>query len=236
MFFAVFYEATAPRPAPFPWTLSVETERPQDFYYTTSNHFNTMGMAPLPLSFYARNTLQVAQELLGKVLAHKIKSQWIAGRIVETEAYLGEEDPGSHAFRGPTPRACIMFEKPGKAYIYFVYGNHHCFNVVAHNGGAGAVLIRALEPLMGIPEMKRRRKLDHEENLTNGPGKLAQALGITREQLGVNLNQGNLLIIENLPPEEKITKTPRIGLSQGKRKPYRFCLKKNRHVSKPHPW
>jgi len=190
----------------------------------------------LPSSFYARNPVIVAEELLGKILANHEKNEWLAGRIVETEAYLGQDDPSSHAFRGPTPRASIMFESPGRSYVYFVYGNHHCFNVVAHEGHAGAVLIRALEPIHGIDLMKKNRNLNDEKNLTNGPGKLTQALGISKAHNGQKLDEGNLQIFDAKPPSEPIVKSTRIGISKARSKRYRFSLKKNPYVSKPHPW
>src|SRR3989338_6570908 len=135
---------------------------------------------PLERSFYERNTQVVAFELIGKVLIFKQGDNFLSGKIVETEAYFGANDPASHAYRGVTPRNRVMFGQAGMSYVYFTYGNHHCLNIVTETEGVpGAVLIRALEPISGVPIMQRRRgKKITREQLTNGPGKLAQALGI----------------------------------------------------------
>ena len=165
-------------------------------------------LAPLPRDFYARDPLTVARELLGKLLIRRLDGEPIAGRIVETEAYLGRDDPGAHAYRGPTPRNAVLFGPPGHAYIYFIYGNHYCTNVscrpAGEEGGCG-VLLRALEPVCGIPAMAALRGLTlppqprasqpsrvglsqtglspvQLRSLTSGPGRLSAALGITRAQ------------------------------------------------------
>jgi DNA-3-methyladenine glycosylase len=190
----------------------------------------------LPFSFYARETLLVAKDLLGKILVHIVDGERVGGRIVEVEAYLAFEDPASHAFRGPTPRSAIMFGPPGKAYVYFIYGNHYCFNVVAHNGTAGAILVRALEPLFGLNSMKKRRNVEKVVQLTNGPGKLAQALDINKLHNGVDLTSGNLVLLDAPPPSEPIVRSTRIGIHEDKPRLYRFCLKHNIFVSPPHPW
>lgn len=191
----------------------------------------------LPPSFYSRKAPLVAKELLGKILFHRVGSILLAGKIVEAEAYLGSADPCSHAFRGPTPRCSVMFGKPGHAYVYFIYGNHYCFNVVAHEekGDAGAVLIRAVEPLVGIPEMIKRRKTENLKNLTNGPGKLTQALAITRKQNGADLSQGNFSIFDGGFPSGPLTESPRVGISKAMEKLYRFSVTGNPFVSRPLP-
>lgn len=189
----------------------------------------------LPVSFYSRHTVVVARELLGKILCRRLDGKILSGRIVETEAYLGQGDPASHAFRGPTPRSSIMFGPPGRAYVYFVYGNHHCFNIVAHNGEAGAILVRALEPISGVPEMMKRRKAKILENLTNGPGKLTQAMGITRAENGADLADGNLMILDAPSTKEIILASPRVGVRTARAKPYRFSLRGNVFVSSPGP-
>jgi DNA-3-methyladenine glycosylase len=190
---------------------------------------------PVKPEFYARDTVTVARELLGKVLVHKSNGHSLAGMIVETEAYLGKDDPASHAARNKTPRNAVMFGTPGRAYVYFIYGNHFCFNVVAHNGYAGAVLIRALEPLRGIAFMRQRRKIAELKNLTNGPGKLTQALGITKDCNGLDLRVSKLQVadfLETIAPAQIIPAT-RIGIREGLDKLYRFYLKDNIYVSRP---
>ncbi len=153
---------------------------------------------------------------------------------MEVEAYLGSQDPASHAFRGPTPRNQIMFEEGGHAYVYFTYGCHFCMNVVTGEAGTpSAVLIRALEPLQGIETMKRRRKNSDLLNLTSGPGKLCQALMIKREHNGLRLNSKKLWISD----EQGSKKTPyasssRIGIREGKDLAYRFFVPDSPYVSK----
>lgn len=183
--------------------------------------------------FYQRDTIKAAHDLLGKILIHESKKGPVSGKIVEVEAYLGENDPGSHAFRGITPRNKIMFGQPGLAYVYFIYGNHFLFNVVTEpEGKAGAVLIRALKPLQGIELMRKRRKCQDIRMLTNGPGKLAQALGITKEQNGLDLTKGHLKIFNGKRENLKIISSPRIGIKKGSEKLLRFYLADNEFVSK----
>ncbi|HPQ16632.1 MAG TPA: DNA-3-methyladenine glycosylase, partial [Bryobacteraceae bacterium] len=142
----------------------------------------------LPREFYARDTVEVARDLLGTILIH----EGAAGRIVETEAYLGPEDLAAHASRGVTNRTRVLFGPPGHAYVYFIYGKHECLNLVAQpEGTPGCVLIRALEPLAGIAEMKKRRPAARSiEDLASGPGKLTAALNITRRHYGADVTQG----------------------------------------------
>lgn len=173
----------------------------------------------------------MARDLLGKVLRHETRQGVSSGRIVEVEAYLGEDDPASHAHRGPTPRARVMFGDGGRAYVYLSYGNHHCMNVVTDRKGvAGAVLIRALEPLEGIPLMRQRRGREEAEDLCSGPGKLAQALGITLAQNELDLGDSPLTLLEGAPPERILTSS-RIGISRAKERPFRFFEPGNPHVS-----
>lgn len=186
----------------------------------------------LPRSFYKRNTAKVARELLGKVLVRYWRKKKLSGKIVETEAYF-EDDPASHAYRGKTPRNKPMFEEPGHAYVYFIYGNHYCLNAVTERTGiAGAVLIRALEPIAGIEFMRKFRKVGGIENLTNGPGKLTEALRIEREHNRVDLTAGELVIEEGLKEKFKIKTTSRIGIKNGKKRLLRFYIKGNRFVSR----
>ena len=175
----------------------------------------------------------VGFELIGKILSFEQSGKMIQGRIVETEAYFGIQDPASHAFRGPTPRAKVMFGTPGFSYVYFTYGNHHCFNVVTEKESvAGAVLIRALEPLSEIEMMKERRLTQDVRKLTNGPGKLTQAFGITREHSGRDLMAKLFCIIEGNEKETlSINVTTRIGISRAKEMPYRFYLSTSPFVS-----
>src|SRR5262249_49910509 len=147
-------------------------------------------------SFYARPTRQVAQDLLGSVLVHQLGATTLAGRIVETEAYLGLEDLAAHASRGLTARTRVLFGPPGHAYVYLIYGMYECLNLVAEpDGQPGCVLIRALEPLGGIEEMRRRRPAARRlEDLASGPGKLTLALGISRRHNGQDLTRGQLVV------------------------------------------
>jgi DNA-3-methyladenine glycosylase len=191
----------------------------------------------LPRSFYTRSALTVARELLGKILVRKIGGKTLTGKIVEVEAYLGESDPASHAFRGKTERNSVMFRAGGYLYVYFTYGMHFCSNVVTGQEGiARAVLLRAIEPLEGIEEMKKNRGFTGEftlTNLTNGPAKLCEALHIRREQNGADLLGKQIFIThgENVPGKS-IVRTSRIGINAAKEKKWRFYIKDNQWVSK----
>ena len=186
----------------------------------------------LSQSFYLTDPAQVAQGLLGKFLFRGSPQGITQGKIVETEAYYGKGDPGSHAFRGKTPRSSIMWGKPGIAYVYFTYGRHYLFNVVVEKEGIpGAVLIRAVEPLEGIELMRKRRNVDRLKDLTRGPARLTQAFDITIEENGIDLTQGNLLIKEGQEERFSIVTTTRIGIKKGEELPLRFYIKGNRFVS-----
>jgi len=192
-------------------------------------------MKPLPRSFFNRDTLTVAKELLGKILVHQTRYGDIAAKIVEVEAYKGSDDPASHAFRKKTPRNQLMFGKAGFAYIYFVYGNHHCLNVTTEKEGfAGAVLIRAVEILEGLEIAKRNRVTKPNINLSNGPGKLTKALGISKAQNGIDLTKRNKLFISIPMKVERFNTTiaGRIGVKQGADKLWRFYIENNEFVSK----
>lgn len=178
----------------------------------------------LPRRFYDRPTVEVARDLLGKVLVHGVTS----GVIVETEAYPGGDDLASHSAAGITPRTRVIFGPPGHAYVYLSYGIHDCFNIVVGSDGTpGCVLIRALEPLAGIAAMRRRRQgVKRDRDLANGPGKLTQALGITRAHNGADLVRGQLTVRK--PDSEqafRIEVTPRIGITKCADRPLRFVLK-----------
>jgi len=187
----------------------------------------------LPRFFYARDTKEVAKDLLGKMLVRKLAEGTIKGKIVETEAYYGQEDPASHAFRGRTERAKIMWEIPGTAYVYLIYGMYYLFNIVTEKKEkAGAVLIRALDPQEGIGLMKKMRKTDEIKNLTNGPGKLTQAFAITSKEHKQDLLSGPLVIEEGIKEEFKIISTARVGVNAGGQAKLRFYIKGNEFVSK----
>ena len=192
--------------------------------------------APLPRAFYSRPAVEVARALLGTVLVHGTTSGRItSGRIVETEAYLGPQDRAAHSWRGLTPRTRVLFGPPGHAYVYLIYGMYECLNVVAEpEGSPGCVLIRALEPLEGIPVMRRRRPAAHGiEALANGPGKLTIALGISRRDNGADFTTGSLTIHPPLqPPNIRIGVSPRIGIRHCTDWPLRFFIEGNRFVSR----
>jgi DNA-3-methyladenine glycosylase len=189
----------------------------------------------LSRGFYDRPTEQVARELLGKTLVREIDGSVLAGRIVEVEAYLGEDDEAAHSFAGITERTRVIFGPPGHAYVYFSYGMHHCLNVVAEpTGRAGCVLVRALEPLSGLDEMFRRRpRAKAPRDLCSGPGKLTQAMGITLSHYGADLTAGALTIRESPDDDALIVRqTARIGITRSAELPLRFHLLDNPHVSR----
>jgi DNA-3-methyladenine glycosylase len=192
-------------------------------------------MKVLPRAFYARNTLIVAKELLGKCLVRRVDEGEMVSKIVEVEAYRGSDDPASHAYRGESPRNRLMFGKAGIAYVYFIYGNHHCLNVTTEREGTpGAVLFRALEPVKGREIMQKNRGTRSLSNLTNGPGKLTQALNITKKQNGLDLtNEGELFIHDPGGKEfPEIVSAKRVGVKAGLDKLWRFYIKNNRFVSR----
>ena len=178
----------------------------------------------LPRKFYQRDTVIVAKKLLGKKLVRKIGNQEISGIITETEAYRHEDDPASHAFRKITDRNKVMFGEVGISYVYFTYGMHYCFNVVAKKDSdiSGAVLIRAIQPQQGIKSMIKNRKTDNISNLANGPGKLTQAMQITLKQYNLDLTKNSSLFIVNGKKPIKIIVKPRIGIKEGTDKLWNF--------------
>ena len=179
------------------------------------------------------DTLALAPALLGSYLVRALDGELLVGRIVETEAYMAEGDPACHAYRGETPRNRVMFGPPGHAYVYKIYGIHHCVNVVTEPAGRGAaVLIRALEPVQGVEAMAERR--NGRKDLTNGPGRLCLALGIDGALNGVALTRpGALYLLHSpTPPDEPIATSPRIGITQGAELPWRYFYAGNRWVSK----
>jgi DNA-3-methyladenine glycosylase len=173
-----------------------------------------------------RDTVTVAKNILGKRINRKIGNKTISGIITETEAYRHTDDPASHAFRKITDRNKVMFGEVGIAYVYFTYGMHYCFNIVARNPkiAAGAVLIRAIKPEKGIDQMLKNRNNVNLKNLANGPAKLAQALQITKEHYGLDLTKNSKLYIsEGLNPK-KIIVSPRIGIKEATDKMWNFKI------------
>jgi DNA-3-methyladenine glycosylase len=184
----------------------------------------------LPGSFYARPALTVARELLGAHLVLEEGRLRRVGRIVETEAYIGEHDLACHAAKGLTPRTEVLFGPPGRAYVYLIYGMHHCFNVVTEAPGvAAAVLVRAVEPVEGLPTGAR----------TDGPGRLCRAFGITLAHNRLDLQASSLYIGRGEPvPEAQVARGPRIGVEYAgawAAEPFRLWVKDSRHVSKGAP-
>lgn len=186
---------------------------------------------------YLRDPFDIAREvLLGAYLCSNIGGSFTAGKITELEVYIGAEDKACHAYLNKqTPRNAVMFEQGGVAYVFFVYGMYNQFNVVTNEKGtANALLIRSLEPVDGIEVMQERRKCAKLENLTTGPGKLCQALGITREQNGIDLN-GDVLWISPKTEICEVVAAPRVGIDYAeeyKDKPWRFYAKDSRFISK----
>jgi DNA-3-methyladenine glycosylase len=181
----------------------------------------------LPREFYSKDTVTVAKNLLGKKITRKIGKYEISGIITETEAYRHKDDPASHAHKKITERNKAMFEDVGMAYVYFTYGMHFCFNVVAKSSKikAGAVLIRAIEPEKGIKIMLKNRGNVNLKNLTNGPAKLTQALAITKEHYGIDLTKKSKLYISDGIKPKKISASPRIGIKDATDKLWNFKIK-----------
>ena len=190
--------------------------------------------AALPAKFYDRDTEQVARDLLGAVLRRTTAGGVASGRIVETEAYLGEHDLACHAAAGLTARTRWLYGAPGTAYVYFIYGVHWCFNAVTRAvGSPSAVLIRAVEPLDGVELMRERRGDVRERDLTNGPGKLCEALGITGGLNGLPLRKSAIEILRGEEiPDSRVRVTPRIGITKSAEWPLRWLVAENAYVSK----
>jgi DNA-3-methyladenine glycosylase len=198
--------------------------------------------SPLPREFYDRDPRRVSRELLGKVLVRREGRRVRTARIVEVEAYMGVGDPAAHSFAGRTLRNAVLFGPPGYAYVYFIYGNHYCLNVSClPDGVAGGVLFRALEPLAGIDEMARARSVGIDSTrdlrkLTSGPGRLAEAFGITRERdNGKDLTsaRSDLFIADDGYRVRRILTTPRIGITKAAERPLRYVIAGNEFVSGP---
>lgn len=202
-------------------------------------------------AFFARDARTVARDLLGRVVVHEVEADGpggpggpvrLAGRIVETEAYLGEDDPASHARFGPTERAGIMWDTPGLVYVYLIYGAHHMLNfVTGAKGQAAAVLVRAVEPVEGLEAMRRRRGRSPsgtpppDGDLTDGPGKLCQALGITLAHRGTDAcATGSRLTVEpgRPVPDDRVRRTARVGVVADVEEPRRFVVAGTRWASR----
>lgn len=189
---------------------------------------------PLPRSFYARPSVEVARDLLGRHLVRRLPRGVVVGRIVECEAYE-EGDPASHSFRGLTDRTRVMFGPPGHLYVYFTYGMHFCMNVVTGRDGEGsAVLLRAVEPLEGIELMRERRGMSDSRSLCAGPGRLTQAFGITRAHNGTDLVSGKDLFMApgESVDDHDVEVGQRIGISVAMEKPWRFHVAGSPFVSR----
>jgi DNA-3-methyladenine glycosylase len=189
----------------------------------------------LPKSFYDRDTEIVARELLGAILVCRSPEGTASGRIVETEAYIGEHDLACHAAAGRTSRTEPLYGEPGMSYVYFIYGVHWCFNAVTRRAGLpSAVLVRAIEPVEGLGLMKQRRPAARRDvDLTNGPGKLCQALAITGEHNHVSLQRPPLQILSGDSVDDAAVRvTPRIGITQCADWPLRWVIAGNPYVSR----
>ena len=196
-------------------------------------------MARLGRDFFARDTLTVARELLGQRLVRLLDGERLSGRIVEVEAYVGEDDQACHARSGRTERNASMYGPPGCVYVYFVYGMHHCLNVVTEREGfPAAVLVRALEPLTGIEAMRALRGGRGDVELTSGPARLCQALSIDRQFDGADLCVPDVdLFVERdaRVPEGAVAAGPRVGVRGDEAAlaaPWRFCIRDSRYVSR----
>jgi DNA-3-methyladenine glycosylase len=200
-------------------------------------------MRPLGRAFFVHNPRRVARDLLGKVLVRRAGRKLLTGRIVEVEAYLGKGDPAAHSAAGNTARTSVLFGPPGHAYVYFIYGNHYCLNVSCEREGkAGSVLIRALEPLTGVEEMAHARSVALDgprdlRKLTSGPGRLAEAFGITRVRdnaADLTSADESLWIGEDGYRVRNAVLTPRIGITKAAELPLRYILTGNPFVSGAH--
>jgi DNA-3-methyladenine glycosylase len=204
---------------------------------------NVRNAPRLAAEFFARDPVSVARELLGKLLVRREGRRLLAGRIVEAEAYLGAADPAAHAYRGRTPRNAVLFGPPGHAYVYFIYGNHYCTNVSCLPvGDAGGVLLRAMEPVLGVGAMIEARGLpmDSQARITqlrlisSGPGRMSKALGITRDRdNGKDLADphSDLWLADDGYHAGQVIVTPRIGIKQAIDEPLRFIVAGNPFVS-----
>lgn len=204
--------------------------------------FDPARLRALPREFFNRDPRRVCRELLGKLLVRRQNGRLLAGRVVEVEAYMGVNDPAAHASAGLTPRNRVLFGPPGHAYVYFIYGNHYCLNVSCMpEGKAGCVLFRALQPVAGIEQMEQARGLVGAAQtrrvlrlLAGGPGRLAQAFGITRARdNGKDLadSRSDLFLADDGWLPGRVLTTPRVGISKAAERPLRYLLAENDFVS-----
>jgi DNA-3-methyladenine glycosylase len=202
--------------------------------------------APLTTDFFSRDPRRVARSLLGKLIIRKTPTGILAGRIVETEAYLGEDDAAAHSAAGKTARNAVLFGPPGRAYVYFIYGNHYCLNVSClPDGVAGGVLFRALEPVAGIEQMAEARGIDLPEKpelrkpstlkkISSGPGRMSEALGVTRARdndKSLVSVRSDLRIVDDGYRVRSVTVSPRIGIVKAADYPLRYFITGNPFVS-----
>jgi DNA-3-methyladenine glycosylase len=200
----------------------------------------------LKVDFFNRDPRRVARGLLGKLLIRKTPGGILAGRIVETEAYLGEDDPAAHSAAGRTTRNAVLFGPPGYAYVYFIYGNHYCLNVSClPDGVAGGVLFRAFEPVIGIEQMAAARDVDLPEEpglrkilslkkISSGPGRMAEAFGVTRErdnEKNLMSPRSDLRLADDGYRVRRVIITPRIGIVKAAERPLRYFIAENPFVS-----
>jgi DNA-3-methyladenine glycosylase len=197
----------------------------------------------LPREFYNRDPVAVGRELLGKLLIRREGRKLLAGRIVEDEAYLGAKDPAAHGYAGLTPRNAVLFGPPGYAYVYFIYGNHYCLNVSCMKEGLGeGVLFRAMEPVFGITDMARARGIElpacprttQLRMISSGPGRMAEALGITRvrdNNKDFTSRRSDLWFADDGYRPARIVATPRVGITKAVEQPLRFVIAGNPYVS-----
>lgn len=186
----------------------------------------TKRAAQLPVEFFTQTAEVVARELLGQLMVSEIGGVRTVGRIVETEAYLGRDDPASHGYQlRRNARNAALYGPPGQWYVYLSYGIHWCTNLVCWSHGMGsAVLLRALEPVEGLDVMRRRRGVSDDRLLCSGPGKLCQALGITRDLDGRPMQKAQVRVLRGPPVEEAIAVTPRVGITKAAEWPLRFLI------------
>ena len=197
----------------------------------------------LPREFFNRDPVTIARELLGKLLIRRVGRKLLAGRVVEDEAYLGANDPAAHAYTGRTARNAVLFGPPGHAYVYFIYGNHYCFNVSCMPEGYGeGVLFRALEPVFGVEQMALARDLELPDSphanqlrlISSGPGRLSEAFGITRMRdnaKDLTSAKSDLWLADDGFRPGRIVATPRIGVTKAAERPLRFAIAGNGFVS-----
>ncbi len=199
--------------------------------------------AVLSREFFNRDAVTVARELLGKLLIRREGRKLLAGRIVEDEAYLGQDDPAAHAYAGRTARNFVLFGPPGHAYVYFIYGNHYCLNVSCMPEGQGeGVLFRAMQPVFGIEAMSQARGLELPSSpripqlraISSGPGRMSEALDITRERdnnKDLTSGQSDLWLADDGFRPDEIIATPRVGITKAVEQPLRFAIAGNPYVS-----